>query len=153
MTDKEETSHSPEFLSSEAEFFSTYWEKLPCHISRSEFTHFSELLSPTDIEELLVSQDLFFPTFQVIESDRTIAVGDFTSDDGRVLPQRVMQHYHDGATLILSQASTRTFKWVVRLMCIFPQQVARGSTLTMTPTMSLSCKCRVAKHFAFIHLT
>ena len=116
MTDKEDTSHSQEFLRHEflshkilqpiqqTEFFSTYWEKLPCHISRSQETHFSELLSPTDIEELLVTQDLFFPAFQVIESGRTIAVGDFTSDDGRVLPHRAMQHYHDGATLILSEA-------------------------------------------------
>jgi len=126
MTDKEETSHSPEFLSSEslshkilqpiqqAEFFSTYWEKLPCHISRPELAHFSQLLSPADIEELLVSQDLFFPAFQVIESGRTIAVGDFTSDDGRVLPHRAMQHYHDGATLILSQAH-KTFTTLGKL--------------------------------------
>lgn len=103
--------HAHEFLShkilqpiQQEEFFSTYWEKLPCHISRSQDTHFSELLSSADIEELLVTQDLFFPAFQVIESGRTIAVGDFTSDDGRVLPHRAMQHYHDGATLILSQA-------------------------------------------------
>ena len=106
MTNQQDPSLTQKILQplQQSEFFSRYWEKQPCHISRSKATHFSELLSLADIEELLVTRDLFFPAFQVIESGKTIPVSEFTGDNGRILPNRAMHHYHSGATLVLSQA-------------------------------------------------
>jgi len=87
-----------------ADFFETYWEKKPLHISRAENAHFSELLSLAQIERVLSSQDLYFPDVQLTQSNKVISIDEYTDEHKKILPQRLIQLHTAGATIVVSQA-------------------------------------------------
>ena len=89
---------------SEEEFFSDYWEHTPLHVSRADPGHFAPLLSLSMIETLLSSQALFFPSVQLVHQNEPVLTSTYTDDSRRIIPQRLIEHHHQGATIVLSQA-------------------------------------------------
>ena len=85
-------------------FFTHYWETKPLHINRANRKFFTSLLSITEIESLLSSHALHFPGVQLTHADESLSVSDYVDEDNRVLPLRLIQHYHQGATIVISQA-------------------------------------------------
>ncbi len=88
----------------EAEFFSDYWEQTPLHVSRVDRGHFAPLLSLQMIETLLSSQALFFPSVQLVHLNEPVLMSMYTDDARRIIPQRLIEHHHQGATIVVSQA-------------------------------------------------
>jgi len=89
---------------SQTEFNNEYWEKSPLHISRNSESHFAELLTIMDIESMLSSQALLFPSVQLTQSGHQIDIGDYTDDNRRILPHRLIDRHRNGATIVVSQA-------------------------------------------------
>jgi len=85
-------------------FFSQYWEKQHLHIQRQNTKYFAGMVSTDVIETLLSSQDLYFPSVQVVQADKTIAVSDYTDKQRKIVPKQLIGKYAEGATLIFSQA-------------------------------------------------
>ena len=86
---------------SEADFFSDYWEQTPLHVSRADPGHFATLLSLSMIETLLSSQALFFPSVQLVHQNEPVLMSMYTDDSRRIIPQRLIEHHHQGATVIV----------------------------------------------------
>lgn len=96
---------SPEFLLpiSMEEFFSTYWEKQPLHISRSS-RGASAMIDLPRVESVLSANPVYYPGVQVTHRGHDIDVGSYVDEQNRVLPMRLFEHYSQGATIVLSQA-------------------------------------------------
>ncbi len=88
-------------------FFSRYWEQQPLHIARKDSGHFGSLISVSAIEELLSTGELYFPDVQVVNAEQSIASSDYTIERNRINSHRLIQHYKEGATLIVSQAQLK----------------------------------------------
>ena len=89
---------------SESEFFKNYWEMNPLHVSRSAAEHFADLLTIDAIESVLSTQSLKFPSVQLTQWDKKIAATEYTDESRRILPQRLIEEHHKGATIVISQA-------------------------------------------------
>ena len=87
-----------------AVFYDSYWEQQPLHIARDKSAFFADLIDVHDIEVLLSTHEVYFPSIQVVKHGEVIAVSDYTGENRKITPHRLMQHYLDGATVILSQA-------------------------------------------------
>lgn len=74
------------------------------HISRSDKTHFSPLLSVGDIERLLATQTQSFPAVQLTHSAAPVDISEYTDDSRRVLAKQLIARYGKGATIVISQA-------------------------------------------------
>ncbi len=90
-----------------SDFFQTYWERTPLHLSRENDAHFASLLSIADVEELLSTQTLEFPSAQLTHSASPVEAADYIDGANRILAKQLVQRYHAGATLVLSQAHDR----------------------------------------------
>lgn len=88
----------------ESAFFDDYWEQNPLHVSRSSLDHFASLLTLEVIECALSTQSLFFPSVQLTQSNQTIEVSEYTDESRRILPHRLIERHHEGATIVISQA-------------------------------------------------
>jgi ribosomal protein L16 Arg81 hydroxylase len=88
----------------ESEFFENYWEQYPLHVSRSSREHFASLISIDTIESALSVQALFYPSIQLTQLDNAIEVSEYTDAARRVLPHRLIERHHEGATIVISQA-------------------------------------------------
>lgn len=89
------------------QFFSEHWEQAPLHIERTNPEYFSELLSVADIEALLSAGNQFFPDVQLVNSNASIPVAEYTGEHQKIVTSGVWRHYHAGATLIVSGAARR----------------------------------------------
>jgi len=87
------------------DFFEQYWEKKPLHICRSKPEQYADLLSLTDVENLLSTHQLAFPEIQLTQSGKAISVRDYADADNRIVPHRFVQQHLDGATIVISQAN------------------------------------------------
>ena len=88
----------------ESEFFSDYWEQIPLHISRTDSAHFAPQLSLEMIETMLSSQALSFPAVQLVNRNSPVAISTYTDESRRIIPHRLLEHHHEGATIVVSQA-------------------------------------------------
>jgi ribosomal protein L16 Arg81 hydroxylase len=88
----------------ESEFFENYWEQHPLHVSRSSKEHFASLTSIDTIESVLSVQALFYPSIQLTQLDQAIEVSEYTDAARRILPHRLIERHHEGATIVISQA-------------------------------------------------
>ncbi len=120
---------------SESEFFQQYWEQNPLHVSRSSAEHFSSLLNVDAIESLLSTQALYFPTVQLTQSAKTIDVSDYTDETRRIVPHRLIERHHAGATLVISQAHE-----LIKSLADFRRNTQRALTLRCQTNVYLSPK-------------
>lgn len=88
----------------ESDFFDNYWEKTPLHISRSSAEYFSSLVSIGSFESILSSQALYYPSVQLTQSNRSVDISEYSDDSRRILPHRLIERHHEGATIVFSQA-------------------------------------------------
>lgn len=88
----------------ETDFFENYWEQNPLHVSRSSTDQFAPLLTLEAIECALSTQPLFFPSVQLTQSNQTIEVSEYADESRRILPHRLIERHHEGASIVISQA-------------------------------------------------
>lgn len=86
------------------EFLAGYWESRPLHLSRKDRGHLASLLSFEDIESVLASNALYYPSVQLTQKGRTFASGEYADTQQRIMALRLMQLHAEGATIVLSQA-------------------------------------------------
>lgn len=91
----------------ESDFFSDYWEQTPLHVSRADPGHFAPWLTLQMIETLLSSQALLYPSVQLVNRHEPVATTDYTDASRRIIPHRLIEHHHEGATIVVSQAHDR----------------------------------------------
>lgn len=91
----------------ESEFFSDYWEQTPLHVSRTDPAHFAPQLSLEMIETLLSSQALSFPAVQLVNRNTPVESSAYTDESRRIIPHRLLEYHHAGATIVVSQAHDR----------------------------------------------
>lgn len=85
-------------------FFSNYWEQKPLHIARPETNPFDSLISIADIEALLSTSSLSYPTVQLSHAGQPIPASDYTDDDQCIVANRLVEHYRGGSTIVISHA-------------------------------------------------
>lgn len=103
------------------EFFAEHWERAPLVVPRDEPGRFDELLSLADVERLVCSSGIRYPSFRLVKAGAKLALGDYTTD----LPWRpdaftrtadvgrVLAEFEEGATIVL-QALHHTWEPLAR---------------------------------------
>ena len=85
-------------------FVEEYWESQPLHIERSDSAYFTDLLSEENIVQLMQDGTAQFPDVQVINARKAIPIDDYTLDRKAICPEKLMQCYSQGATIVVSEA-------------------------------------------------
>jgi len=86
----------------EVDFFANYWEKQPLHIARSSENPFEQLITLGAIEDLLSTNELFYPTVQLSHAGQTIPSAEYTDASNRIVSARVVERYHRGSTIVMT---------------------------------------------------
>ena len=115
------------------EFFRDHWEQSPLHISRNCQTHFSAVLQLQQIESLLSTQALYYPQVQLSRRDNPVASASYTDAQNHIVPLRLIENFHDGATIILSQAH---------------QNIASLATLRRQVQETLKLRCQTNLYYS-----
>lgn len=87
-----------------AEFFASYWEQQPLHIARSATNPFEKLIDVSAIENLLSTNELFFPTIQLSHAGNSIPTSEYTDDVNKIVGGRVVDRYRRGSTIVITHA-------------------------------------------------
>jgi len=85
-------------------FFTSYWEKQPLHIDRTDAQHFTGLVSESALRQKMHDYPLSFPDVQATHAHKNIRVEDFTDKSRRIVAEKLLSLHNDGATLIFSRA-------------------------------------------------
>ena len=85
-------------------FVKEYWEIQPLHIERADSGHFDSLLSGEKIVQLVQNGEAYFPDVQAINASSAVSVADYTIDKKLICPEKIMQCYSQGATIVVSEA-------------------------------------------------
>jgi len=86
----------------DTEFFTKYWEKQPLHIARSAANPFEQLISVGAIEDLLSTNELFYPAVQLSHAGQSISAAEYTDEHNRIIGGRVVERYRLGSTIVLT---------------------------------------------------
>ncbi len=86
------------------DFFADYWEQKPLHIGRESANPFEHLISIEDIELLLSTHQINFPTVQLSHAGNAIAPEEYTDENGRIVSNRIIERYYAGSTIVVSFA-------------------------------------------------
>lgn len=89
------------------DFQAENWESELLHINRSDSDYFNNLVSVAQIKRLVRTSDVYFPDVQVVDFRTQIAASKYTADDKRIIPERLLHHHKQGATVIVSQAQNK----------------------------------------------
>jgi bifunctional lysine-specific demethylase and histidyl-hydroxylase NO66 len=103
------------------EFFAEHWERRPLVVARNERGRFDDLLSLADVERLICSSGIRYPSIRLVRAGATIALRDYTSDlpwrpdplTGTADIRRVLAEFEAGATVVL-QALHHTWEPLAR---------------------------------------
>jgi len=85
-----------------AEFFDNYWETQPLHIARDSTNPFEHLISIGEIEDLLSTNELFYPSVQLSHAGQIIPAAEYTDERNKIVSGRVVERYHRGSTIVLT---------------------------------------------------
>ena len=91
------------------QFLAEYWERKPLLVARDEEGRFDDLLSTADVERLLCSGGLRYPSFRLVKAGEKLDVGSYTKSlpwrptpfSGTAEVGRVLSEFEAGATLVL----------------------------------------------------
>jgi ribosomal protein L16 Arg81 hydroxylase len=103
------------------EFFAERWEREPLVVTRDEPGRFDDLLSQADVERLVCSSGIRYPSFRLVRAGEKIALKDYTTDlpwrpdplTGTADVTRVLGEFEAGATIVL-QALHHTWEPLAR---------------------------------------
>jgi hypothetical protein len=92
-----------------AEFLDEYWERRPLAIERAEEGRYDDLLSKSDVEELVCSGGLRYPGFRLVKAGEQLRSREYTTDvpwrpvpfTGTADVERVFAEWEQGATIVL----------------------------------------------------
>jgi Cupin superfamily protein len=91
------------------QFLAEYWERKPLVVARDEEGRFDDLLSIADVERLLCSGGLRYPSFRLVKAGEKLDAGSYTKSlpwrptpfSGTAEVGRVLSEFEAGATLVL----------------------------------------------------
>jgi lysine-specific demethylase/histidyl-hydroxylase NO66 len=91
------------------EFLEHYWERRPLAIERDEEGRYDDLLSETDVEEIVCSGGLRYPGFRLVKASEQLSARSYTVDipwrptpfSGSADVERVLAEWERGATIVL----------------------------------------------------
>jgi hypothetical protein len=91
------------------QFLAEHWERTPLVVARDEEGRFDDLLSIADVERLLCSGGLRYPSFRLVKAGEKLEVGSYTKNlpwrptpfSGTAEVGRVLSEFEAGATLVL----------------------------------------------------
>lgn len=92
---------------SKQDFFENYWEKKPLLINRENSEYFQNLLSSTQIEEMVSTLDPKRNEFDLVNADEQVKRQLFIDEDGRVNASGVFKLFDQGSTMILQRLHRR----------------------------------------------
>jgi ribosomal protein L16 Arg81 hydroxylase len=103
------------------EFFAEHWERKPLVVARDESGRFDDLLSLGDVERLICSSGIRYPSIRLVKAGATISRRDYTADlpwrpdplTGTADVRRVLAEFDAGATVVL-QALHHTWEPLAR---------------------------------------
>lgn len=87
-------------------FFEQYWEKQPLVIKRSRPNYFAALLSLDEVDRVITTLDLRYPTITLKNVDREITADDYTLRGGSLDVAKVYQLFVEGSTIALAFLDT-----------------------------------------------
>lgn len=87
-----------------SDFMQQYWEREPLHIERDDAGYFSGILNIRQVESVLSSHELRFPSVQLSRKLSPVAVAAYTDGDNRIMPHRLIEEHRQGATIVMSGA-------------------------------------------------
>lgn len=91
------------------EFFESHWEKEPLILRREQPDYYRDLLSLTDLDQIVTGNGIRFPTLQLIKDGQRFQKHEYLYDipygkdtfEGVIDPHQVLSAYADGTTLLL----------------------------------------------------
>jgi lysine-specific demethylase/histidyl-hydroxylase NO66 len=91
------------------DFLADYWEQQPLVVARGEGRRFHELLTPTDVEQLLCNTGIRVPAFRLVKEGAQVPLGTYTEDirwrpgsfTGTAVVDRAASEFARGATIVL----------------------------------------------------
>jgi ribosomal protein L16 Arg81 hydroxylase len=141
------------------EFFAEHWERKPLVVARNERGRFDDLLSLADVERLICSSGIRYPSIRLVKAGATIALRDYTADlpwrpdplTGMADVRRVLAEFDEGATVVL-QALHHTWDPLARF-CRALEQLLEHSVQTnayFTPRDSQGLAVHHDTHDVFV---
>jgi ribosomal protein L16 Arg81 hydroxylase len=103
------------------DFFGEHWEESPLVVPRNEPGRFDDLLAVADVERLVCSTGIRYPSFRLVKEGAKLDVRDYTTDlpwrpdalTGTANVGRVLAEFDAGATIVL-QALHHTWEPLAR---------------------------------------
>lgn len=144
------------------DFFSNYWEKKHLHIQRANANYYSFLLSLSEIDHIISTYDIRFPSLRLANSkskidssefviSREIHPGQFTSEEGFINIQKVYELYANGNTIILNHLERNSWNLAnlgraIEAVFNMPFQ----SNIYLTPPLAQGFRAHYDTHDVFI---
>lgn len=85
------------------QFLDQFWESQPLHIERTDSHYFKNLLSEELILNHVQNGAASFPDVQAINARKAVPFKDYTTDNKSVRPDKLMQCYAQGATIVVAE--------------------------------------------------
>lgn len=145
-------------LSSET-FFAEYWEKKPYLLKRAEPAYYNQLFSLRDIDYIISSTDLRYPTVRLVKDGVGLPLSSFAEDvawgndvyKGTIIPEKLYEHYRQGASVVF-QALHRFWRPLALFCRRLEKQLNHHvqTNLYLTPPNSQGFKPHYDTHDVFI---
>ena len=132
-------------------FFEQYWEKQPLVVKRSRPDYFGSLLSLDEVDRLITTLDLRYPTITLKNAEQLVAAEDYTVQGDSIDVAKVYQLFEKGSTITLAYLDTRvpTLAALCRSLeseFSFPFQ----ANVYLTPARAKGAKYHYDSHDVFV---
>ena len=84
------------------EFLDAYWERKPLLVQRNQASYFSDLLTSTQIDEVITTLHLSHPDIRVVNAASPVPAAAYTYPSGLIDIARLYQQYEAGGSIVLS---------------------------------------------------
>jgi ribosomal protein L16 Arg81 hydroxylase len=136
---------------SKREFFEQYWEKQPLVVKRSHPDYFGSLLSLEEVDRVITTLDLRYPTITLKNAEQLVTSEDYTLQGDSIDVAKVYQLFEKGSTITLSYLDTKVptlaaFCRSLESEFSFPFQ----SNVYLTPARAKGAKYHYDSHDVFV---
>lgn len=88
------------------EFFQEYWEKQPLVVKRADPRYFGPLLSMDEVDRVITTLGLRYPSITLKNADQTVSSDDYTVHGDSIDVAKVYQLFEEGSTITLAYLDT-----------------------------------------------
>ena len=149
-----ETAHSLQWMISpfsKHEFWEDYWEKRPLVVTRSNPDYFGSLLTLDEVDRVITTLGLRYPTITLKNADQAVTSEDYTVQGELIDVAKVYQLFEHGSTITLAYLDN-----VVEALAAFARNLEREfsfpfqTNVYLTPARAKGAKHHYDSHDVFV---